>query len=158
MSSRITTIALDDHTHAIKQRMGGNFSKFVRECLLRYDAIVYDVECPVERIEGQLYGKLCTPSSGRVCLKHWPHGRPQMADWKIYKDMVIMERKPEQSLRTWPFLSDYESPQAWILKRSKLTNPPVFSIEDIDVKGNAKPEKSKKRSSLIGRMLNLLQK
>jgi hypothetical protein len=154
MSSRITTIALDDQTHAIKKRMGGNFSKFVRECLLRYDAIAYDAICPIERIEGELVGGVCVPAASRVCLIHWPYGRPSREDWLKYRDMINCD--PEHLDRYFPYLEDFESPEEWVVHRSKLTNPPLFPIEDIEIEGNAKPKSRKVRRSFISRMLNLL--
>lgn len=157
MSSRITTIALDDETHAIKKRMGGNFSKFVRECLLRYNAQVFDAVCPVERIEGDLVGGLCTPATHRVCLVHWPYGRPSKEDWLTYREMITCN--DAQREKYFPYLEDFECPEEWVVHRSKLSNPPLFPISDIELEGNAKPKERKKpRRSFITKMLNLLHK
>lgn len=140
--------------------MGGNFSKFVRECLLRYNAQVFDAVCPVERIEGDLVGGLCTPATHRVCLIHWPYGRPAKEDWLTYREMITCNDQQRQ--KYFPYLEDFECPEEWVVHRSKLSNPPLFPISDIDITGNAKPKdqrgKKKLRRSFITKMLNLLHK
>ncbi len=166
MSSRITTISLDDHTHAIKTKMGGNFSKFVRECLRRYEAHHSEAQCLVEKkiaaglVKDTLVGGLCIPLGANYCNKHWPHGRPTVENWRTYREMLDCLNDPRYApklLEYWPVLEDFASPQEWVQTSAKLQNMNLFSIEDIDLKGNKKKEPTKKkRKSFISKMLNFL--
>lgn len=164
MSSRITTISLDDRTVQIKNKMGGNFSKFVRECCLRWDALHSSPVCEVsEKIEqglmsAGLCGGFCTPSPSRWCMSCWPHGRPQLQHWKEYREMIkCLDKYPDKLTYYWPMLEKWDAPQDWIQAQAKAANGELFSVENIDLEGNAKPAKKKKvRSSFISRMLNLL--
>lgn len=167
MSSRITTISLDDHTHAIKEKMGGNFSKFVRTCLRRYEAHHHEGICMFERKikagvmeESVLVGGLCVPLGSNFCNKHWPNGRPKMEDWKQYREMLLCLDDPRRAHKLtsyWPAMENYATPQDWIQDMATIQNTDLFEIADIDLKGNKKKEpKVKVRKSFISKMLNFL--
>lgn len=178
MSSRITTISLDDRTVQIKNKMGGNFSKFVRECCLRWDALHNSQVCEIaEKIdlgllaEGVLYGGLCTPSPTRWCMSCWPDGKPAMDHWRKYKEMLkCVERYPSQRqvgevyedklTYYFPEMKNWDQPQDWIQAQAKVANGELFSVANIDLEGNAKPHdrstSKKKSKSFISKMLNFL--
>jgi hypothetical protein len=158
MSSIIRSVSLDEQTSVIAKSVP-NFSRFVRECLLRYHAVEHQADCPVERINGEgkglVYG-LCTPSSGRICLKHWPQGMPPMDDWRKFRDMNECDPKslyrifPEaklSSLDLLPHGSKSERIQAWIQHRAEVTNPAKINFNGMVVEGNAKYRKKEEKAA-----------
>ena len=99
MSNRIKSINLDEMTEPIAASIsanGGNFSKFVRECLIRYHAETGGaMMCKrglitltdFEERTGITQDRLCRPfSNGRRgrCVVCWPTGAPSADDWRAY--------------------------------------------------------------------------
>lgn len=161
MSSRITTISLDEQTDKIKDRIP-NFSKFVRQCLLRWDALARSPDCPVERLGHPLVGNHCVPAPTRICLKHWPHGSPRREDWKEFRHMLEFDSfhmDRDRLLDAWPHLSQFNCPEEWIQHRAEIANVAQIEFDDMELSGNAKPKKDrrkgKKRRS-IRQLLRLL--
>ena len=130
----------------VKRHFAGraNFSKFVRLCLLRYDAMkADDQKCPVEELqvggEGlpavmKKYGR-CTP---RVCMKHWPNGPADLADWRRFREMKDGQDHPRFK-DIFVELGDL-SPEEWIDAKAKIKNK-LVGLEDMDLVGNAKKSK-----------------
>ena len=80
----ITTVSLLD-TWEIKQNMqreGGNFSRFVRNCLREWARYEQEIECFRETNEARILK--CFPRDSRLCLKCWPDGPPSRHDWNEY--------------------------------------------------------------------------
>jgi len=147
MSSIIKSISLDPKTAAIAKRVP-NFSKFVRQCLLQWEAIKRSPECPVERLEHPLVGNHCVPAPTRICLKHWPLGTPLMADWREFRHMIEFDSfhtDRDRLLKAWPFLEPFNAPEEWIQHRAELVNDPGIDFENMDIEGNAKPKSVSKR-------------
>lgn len=159
MSSIIRSISLDEQTAVIAKSIP-NFSRFVRECLLRYHAVDHEGICPTETIEGQLTHDLCVPAPGRLCLKHWPHGNPTLSDWKIFREMMetpdhrLYDSWPQQQLSRDEFRGTKEERKhQWIQHMAKLHNPAKIEFAGMVVEGNApKRSKSKDRRSAIRRL------
>jgi len=155
MSSIIRSISLDEQTAVIAKSVP-NFSRFVRECLLRYHAVEHAAGCPVELVGGKLRHGLCTPSRGRFCLKHWPKGLPDMDDWTKYLSMMecnpkrLYESYPECNLSSLELLahgSKNERILAWVQRQSERRNPAQIEFAGMIVEGNAKYKKRAKKES-----------
>jgi len=159
MSSRVTTISLDEDTEKIKKRIP-NFSKFVRECLLRWDAVQRDPVCRTERaFPESIIGDHCIPAPNRVCLKHWPNGNANMQDWREFRQMIDAEEQGHdfKTSLTWPFLSEFDfNPRYWIQHRAEMVNMPMIEFDGIELEGNAKPENDKRRRKKRSLMAKLL--
>jgi len=160
MASIVKSISLDPKTANIARRIP-NFSKFVRECLLRWDALRRSPDCPVEKLEHPLVGDHCIPAPTRFCLKHWPNGNPRLEDWREFRGMIEFDsfhQDRDRLLSAWPFLSEFDGPEEWIQHRADLTNQDQIDFEDIEIEGNAKPKKRKARGSVISRVFNLYRR
>ena len=82
-TQNITTVSLLE-TWEIKQNMmreGGNFSRFVRNCLREWARYEQDIVCMRETTEREL---LCFPRDSRLCVKCWPDGPPPRHLWNDY--------------------------------------------------------------------------
>jgi hypothetical protein len=159
MTSIIKSISLDPKTATIAKRVP-NFSKFVRQCLLQWDAIQRSPDCPVERLEHPLVGDHCIPAPTRICLKHWPKGTPRLEDWREFRHMIEFDefhQDRDRLLRAWPFLQDFECPEEWIQHRAGLVNDEAIDFSDLDVEGNAKPIK-KTQKTFFRRFLDFLRR
>ena len=147
----------------VKRHFAGraNFSKFVRLCLLRYDAMKSDDNtCPVEELQVgtkklpehlEKIGR-CTP---RVCMKHWPNGPAKLEDWKRYREMKENETHPRFK-DIFTELGEMSADE-WIDARAKKHNR-LVDLEEMDLVGNAPKSKSNsKRQSFISKMRNKLR-
>jgi len=146
MSSIIKSISLDLKTSHIAKRVP-NLSKFVRECLLRWDAIQRSPDCPVERMGHGLVGSHCVPAPTRICLKHWPHGTPRMEDWREFRSMVEFDefhQDRDRLIKGWDFLEEFNCPEEWIQHRAKMCNLEQIEFDDLEIEGNAKPTRRAK--------------
>jgi len=79
----ITTVSLLE-TWEIKQNMmreGGNFSRFVRNCLREWARYEQEIVCMRETTEREM---LCFPRDSRLCVKCWPEGPPPSHAWLNY--------------------------------------------------------------------------
>jgi len=164
MTSRIKTISLDAETELIVKRQFStrNFSKFVRQCLLRYDALQHEATCPVESLEEAVLPlPFCIPSPTRVCIKHWPNGPARLQDWKLYREMVANEKEYgwDRIVGVWPYLEAFEDEgkaEGWIQHRARLTNGAQVEFENMDVEGNAKPKTRRQHKTRIRRIMAFL--
>jgi hypothetical protein len=150
MTSIIKSISLDAKTARIAKRVP-NFSKFVRECLLRWDAIQRSPDCPVERLGHPLVGDHCIPAPTRICLKHWPNGRPTQEDWCEFRNMIEFDefhQDRERLHRAWDFLVDFNCPEEWIQHRAEIANHAQIDFQDMEIEGNAKPRARMKKSKI----------
>jgi len=90
MSSKIKSISLDDTTDKIAahiQSNGGNFSAFVRECLIRYHAQTGGAMMCRRGTELSKHhppDRLCRPYLPNRCIKCWPVGEPTREAWADY--------------------------------------------------------------------------
>ena len=149
MSSIIKSISLDPKTANIAKQVP-NFSKFVRECLLRWDAIRRTPDCPVERLGGEqaLVGGHCVPNASRICLKHWPSGTARMEDWREFRHMIEFDEFHQDRtrlLQAWDFLEAFDGPEEWLQHRAELANQEQIDFENMEIEGNAKPSKTPKK-------------
>ena len=161
MSSIIRSISLDEQTAVIAKSIP-NFSKFVRECLLRYHAVEHDAGCPVERIGGGLVYGLCVPGGTRVCLKHWPKGRPTMDDWKKFR--LMHECPPKRLYEYYPDVGSddfngtkVERIDQWIQRQAVRRNPAQIEFAGMVVDGNAKYQRKQKKNARM-RLLAFLRR
>jgi len=86
-TQNITTVSLLE-TWEIKQNMmreGGNFSRFVRNCLREWARYEQDIVCIRETTEREL---LCFPRDSRLCVKCWPDGPPPQWSWLDYMGRI----------------------------------------------------------------------
>ena len=96
MSNRIKSINLDEETEPIANSImsnGGNLSKFVRECLIRYHATTHgSLQCK----RGLSFGdndRLCRPFIQNRCIVCWPAGPPGRDDWRQYTNGPTRKEK-----------------------------------------------------------------
>ena len=154
MSSIIKSISLDPQTAHLASKLP-NFSRVVRECLIRHH-LTEGGEWGLCKREDE-DSKRCLPMVKPRCVKCWPAGPPDSASWTAYvraprthdpygKELSRYMQEPN------PEYMDHELVQDRALK----VNPAIFSFEDMILEGNAKPTKKAKRRSIIRRMLNLL--
>jgi len=58
----------------------------------------------------------------------------------------------DRLLQAWEFLEDFNCPEEWIQHRAELSNEEQIQFDDMELKGNAKPEndrrKGKRRRSI----------
>jgi len=154
MSSIIKSISLCPKTAGIAKSIP-NFSRFVRECLFRYYALEHGAECPVEKMEGTLIFGVCVPGASRICMKHWPDGRPMMKDWRKFREMnERMDPREKYKLST---PEGNKTPREWIAWKAELANPRMIDFANLVVEGNRKPEKKRKPRSFLGKILNFLR-
>lgn len=166
MSSIIKSISLDAKTATIAKRVP-NFSRFVRECLLRWDSIERKPNCPVERLGHPLIGDFCIPSPTRICLKHWPKGTPSREDWRLYRDMVEFHeyhKDRDRLILAFPQIQLFDIdhpiddwPKLWIANRAELQNHETIDFDEMVISGNAKPTKKKAKSRGWKRIFPFLQ-
>lgn len=190
MTSRIKSISLDETTEKIASMIssnGGNFSAFVRECLIRYHAQTGGaMNCRRDIQEGKHFpaDRLCRPFLSNRCIKCWPVGEPEREAWteytrgpsrwetRIHNDSNLPGDHPGTSARYsdpehadfagWYSVgekykvqvfreSEHFNNHAWIQAEAERINPPLFDLEGLEFKGNAKPAKMsrRRRRSLI---------
>ena len=120
MTSRIKSISLDEDTEKIASMIssnGGNFSAFVRECLIRYHAQTGGaMNCRRDQQKGEHFpaDRLCRPFLPNRCIVCWPVGEPERESWAEYTkgpdryETRIREHSnlPDNPAGTAAFLSD----------------------------------------------------
>lgn len=156
---RVKTISLDDETWPIAQAMP-NFSRFCRECLIRYYAATGgELHCGREARDD---GYLCNPHATPRCIVCWPAGPPDREDWIQYympaaettrqgiHQTTVEEGYFHERSKTYiearqagdrytivipegPHHRDHD----WITARALESNPKLFEIKDIPISGNA---------------------
>jgi len=81
MASIIRSVSLTPQTAHIASKLG-NFSAFVREALLRFEAAQGEAghtHAPSDRLEG-----LCNAMREPACRVCFPHGAPTREDWLFF--------------------------------------------------------------------------
>jgi len=147
LSSIIKSISLDPQTAELASRIP-NFSRFVRECLIRhhYTKEGINIQCMREDDESQL----CNPYStvkGR-CVSCWPAGPPPNPAWSSYCRKPLWTESGSLLLDPNPAYMDH----VLVQEAAEEANPPVFSFEDMTISGNAKPTKKERRVSWARRL------
>lgn len=140
MSSIIKSISLDPQTADLAQRIP-NFSKFVRECLIRHHFTKEGVNLQCMREDDE--SPLCNPFSvvkGR-CVSCWPAGPPPHDAWSTYCRKPLYTDSGSLLLEPNPDYMDH----ALVQWHAEGANPPVFSFEDMIIEGNAKPSKRERK-------------
>jgi len=146
MSSIIKSISLDPQTAELASRIP-NFSRFVRECLIRHHFTKEGVNLRCMREDDD--SRLCNPYStvkGR-CMSCWPAGPPPHEAWTTYL------RKPfltDSGMVLEPNL-DYMD-HILVQESAVDANPPIFGFEDMIIEGNAKPKKPAPKRSFLQRL------
>ena len=151
MSNRIKSVNLCDETEPIADHImanGGNFSRFVRECLIRYYAETNGMlSCPWDE-----EGPRCNPHQTNRCIKCWPAGKPLNVDWASYRrgptvytgvrqyTQEGLWEKGDIYTRQIPG-SEHINDHVWICEQALEVNPPLFDMKDLKIKGNAKPKR-----------------
>ena len=154
--SIVKSVSLDPQTAELATRIP-NFSRFVRECLIRHfiDGGGEWVQCKRED-DG---AKLCLPMKQPRCMKCWPCGPPPQEAWIAYcraprtHDAYGKELSPYMAEPNPDYMD-----HTLVQEAAEEVNPVLFSFDDMIVEGNAKPEKRKVRRSIISRMLRLSPK
>jgi len=174
MSNRIKSVNLCDETEPIADHImanGGNFSRFVRECLIRYYAETQGgAFCP-RKYDGGEEPPLCNPHHERRCVTCWPAGKPLTVDWASYRRAPRLHQGTRQSTvevhgveqwkagdtytRTIPG-SEHFNDHVWIYEQALAANPPLFDMKDLKIKGNAKSAPRKKKRSLLKRIFSVI--
>jgi len=146
MPSIIKSISLTPITADLADNIP-NFSRFVRECLIRHhlkDGGEWGL-CKRENPES----KLCLPMVKPRCLKCWPAGKPPAEDWSNYVRQPRTHDPYGKKLSPYmaepnPLYLDHDVVQAAALE----ANPRLFSFEDMKIQGNAKPTTREKKSKI----------
>ena len=154
--SIVKSVSLSPQTAELASRIP-NFSRFVRECLIRHfiDGGGEWVQCKREDDDA----KLCLPMKQPRCMKCWPCGPPPQEAWIAYcraprtHDAYGKELSPYMAEPNPDYMD-----HTLVLEAAEEVNPVLFSFDDMIVEGNAKPEKRKVRRSIISRMLRLSPK
>jgi len=115
-AQNITTVSLLE-TWEIKQNMmreGGNFSRFVRNCLREWARYENDVACLKATTTREL---LCFPRDARLCRQCWPDGPPPDWSWRDYMGQVSEGDYllPDQA-------TQHRGDDEWILAEAKLAS------------------------------------
>ncbi len=139
--SIIKSVSLDANTAELASRIP-NFSRFVRECLIRHfiDGGGEWVQCKREDENA----KLCIPMHKPRCMKCWPCGEPPREAWLAYvraprlHDASGKELSPYMAQPNPDFMDHVVVQEA-----AEAANPKLFSFEDMVVEGNAKPASTK---------------
>jgi len=148
MSSIIKSISLDPQTAHLAAQVP-NFSRFVRECLIRHhlDSGGKYGQCKREDDEA----KLCLPMVKPRCMKCWPAGPPPHEAWVAYVREPRTHDPYGKELSKYqieayanPDFMNHDLVQAAALE----ANPHLFDFEDMVIEGNAKPTARQKRSKI----------
>lgn len=138
----ITTVSLLD-TWEIKQNMqreGGNFSRFVRNCLREWARYEQEIECFRETNEARILK--CFPRDSRLCLKCWPDGPPSRHDWNEYSGFDLQDMDDETKRRISGRFENHE----WIEARAKTYKAreggDTWTVQDLPWRG--RPPKARK--------------
>tara|TARA_Y100000310_G_C20688747_1_gene820802 strand:- start:1096 stop:1566 length:471 start_codon:yes stop_codon:yes gene_type:complete len=155
MASIIKSISLDPQTAQLASQVP-NFSRFVRECLIRHHLACGGAWAKCERENDE--DKLCLPMKTPRCLKCWPAGPPPREAWTTYVRAPRTHDPYGKPLGKYtrtvnPDYMNHELVQAAALE----ANPALFDFKDMVIEGNAKPKSKKKRRSFIGKLLNVLR-
>jgi len=147
----ITTVSLGD-TWEIKQnlmREGGNFSRFVRNCLREWARYEQEIPCHFELHEDRLLK--CFPRESRLCLKCWPDGPPVKHDWTEYAGTHLGRPGEAYDDEKKRRLSREFQNHEWIAARAAEYNAKLggdnWTVKDLAWRGRppkAKPEKVKR--------------
>lgn len=153
LSSIIKSISLDPKTAELASNLP-NFSRFVRECLIRYHLEDGGEWALCKRKEGE---RLCYHGRNPRCMKCWPAGPPPAVDWATYvraPDTHDPYGKPlgKYAQTVNPHYHDH----GWIQARAEEHNPPLFSFKDMEIAGNAKPTRSKPKRGKLARLMGRL--
>lgn len=160
----ITTVSLLD-TWEIKQnlvREGGNFSRFVRNCLREWARYEQEIDCflelhPERKIK-------CFPRESRLCVKCWPDGPPHRIDWNKYTGQDMGAPGSFMTDERKAFLSTEFQNDEWIEAQAREYNASLggdnWSVKDLPWRGRPPRAKKKKkvRRGFITRMLTFLGK
>lgn len=154
LTSIIKSISLDPQTAELASNLP-NFSRFVRECLIRYHIEDGGEWALCKRKEGE---RMCYPRKKPRCMKCWPAGPPAPEHWSEY---VRQPRTHDpygkplgQYVRT--VNPNYHNDE-WVTARAVEDNPPLFSFKDIQVKGNAKPSQAPRSRSFRSRFISAIR-
>lgn len=147
MASIIKSISLDPQTAQLASQVP-NFSRFVRECLIRHHLDSGGEWGQCKRVDEE--AKLCIPTVKPRCMKCWPGGPPSPEAWSDYV------RKPSnmQSKYASNPNPDYMD-HILVQENAQDNNPALFSFEDMKIQGNAKPA-TRIRKSKIRRLWAVL--
>lgn len=151
------SVSLDHRTASIADSMD-NHSRFVRECLLRYHAILVKPVCIAK--EENKVGGICIPRDSVICLECWPHGKPDMAEFRKYNAIILemKERWFDPEVHGEQNLEGFETPQEWIQEKGRENNPDLIDLTDIPTSGREPggPRQRRKPESFIGKVLKKL--
>lgn len=146
MSSIIKSISLDPQTAQLAKNIP-NFSRFVRECLIRHFLSEGGEWGQCKREDDD--AKLCLPMVKPRCMKCWPAGPPPQEAWIAYV------RKPQTHDPYGKKLSPYSQvvnpdymDHVLVQEAALEANPRLFDFEDMAIEGNAKSASRTKRSKI----------
>ncbi|HIB69875.1 MAG TPA: hypothetical protein EYO33_33565 [Phycisphaerales bacterium] len=136
--SIVKSVSLDPHTAELASRIP-NFSRFVRECLIRHfiDGGGEWLQCKREDDDS----RLCIPMQEPRCMKCWPCGPPPREAWIAYVRPPRTHDAYGKELSKFMIEPnpDYMD-HTVVLEAAEAENPKLFSFEDMTIKGNAKPQ------------------
>ena len=154
MTSIIKSISLDPQTAELARQVP-NFSRFVRECLLRHPRSSGGewIQCKREDEEA----KLCLPMVKPRCLKCWPAGRPPQEAWIAYVRKPRTHDPYGKKLGRFAEVHNPDYMDHVLVQEAALeANPALFSFEDMIIEGNAKPAKKPKKPNPIRQLMRFL--
>jgi len=140
----ITTVSLLE-TWEIKQNMmreGGNFSRFVRNCLREWARYEQEIVCLRATTDREL---LCFPRDARLCVECWPGGPPSSWGWMNY-----MGRTDEGDYELHDQETSHRGDHVWIQAKAKEASAlgsDNWTVEGLSWRGRpprARAEKQKK--------------
>jgi len=147
----ITTVSLLD-TWEIKvnlMREGGNFSRFVRNCLREWARYEQEIVCIRATTDREL---LCFPRDARLCRECWPDGPPPQWDWMNYMGHTNEGDGMVRHNQATTHRNDTEWIQAQALEYSgKMADD--WSVEGLPWRG--RPPKAKKARVKLGLLASI---
>jgi len=143
MTSIIKSISLDPQTAQLAQNVP-NFSRFVRECLIRHHLSKGGEWGLCKREDEE--SKLCLPMKKPRCLKCWPAGPPPGEAWTAYVRKPLTHDPYGKKLGPYVQKHNPDYMDHVLVQEAALeANPALFDFEDMIIEGNAKPKKRQKK-------------
>lgn len=110
--SRVRSVALCPESEKLMDSKA-NFSMWVREALLREDALLTGVHTGTRKQEPE--GIMCNPLGSKLCSVCWPYGKPNPSDWRFYaSNYRLLKNNPDE-------INQYD--ELWISEQAKINNP-----------------------------------
>ena len=148
LSSIIKSISLDPQTAELAANIP-NFSRFVRECLIRHHLAEDGQWVQCKRLDDD--SRLCIPTMKPRCMKCWPAGPPDHEAWMNYVRRPS-NMKSKYAANPNPDYLDH----VLVQENAEEVNIPLFSFEDMVISGNSKPARNHSKPGRLARLMGRL--